>query len=39
MTQGAQTHCSVATWRDGMQWEVGGRFKMGDICISMTDPG
>ena len=25
--QGAQAQCSVANYRGGMGWEVGGRFK------------
>ena len=24
---GSSTQCSVTTWRGGMGWEVGGRFK------------
>ena len=24
---GSSTRCSVTTWRDGMVWEVGQRFK------------
>ena len=24
---GSSTSCSVTTWRGGMGWEVGGRFK------------
>ena len=27
MTQGTEIQCSVTTYRGGMRWEVGGRFK------------
>ena len=38
MTQGAQTWCSVTTYRGGMEWEVGeGVQERGDICIPIAD--
>ena len=33
MTQGAQTRCSVTTYRGGMGWEVEGRFKKEGTCV------
>jgi len=28
---------SVSTWRGGVGWEMGGRFKREGICIPMSD--
>ena len=33
MTQGTQTRCSVTTYRGGMRWEVGGRFRREGIYV------
>ena len=35
MTQGAQIQCSVTTQRDGVGWEVGGRFERegAHVCL------
>jgi len=37
MRQGAQGWCTGITLRDGMEREVGGRFRMGNTCIPMAD--
>jgi len=37
MRQGAQGWCPGMTQRDGMEREVGGGFKMGNICTPMAD--
>ena len=37
MRQGAQGWCTGVTLRDGMGREVGGGFRMGNICIPMAD--
>ena len=28
---------SVLTWRGGVWWQMGGRFKREEICIPMSD--
>ena len=33
----AQAWCTGMTQRDGMEREVGGGFRMGNTCKSMTD--
>ena len=35
--QGAQGWCTGMTQRDGMGWEVGGEFRMGNTCTPMAD--
>ena len=37
MRQGVQGWCTGMTLRDGKGREVGGRFRMGNICIRMAD--
>ena len=37
MRQGAQGWCTRMTLRDGMGREVGGGFRMGDMCIPVAD--
>jgi len=37
MRQGAQGWCAGMTQRDGMGREVGGVFRIGNICIPMAD--
>ena len=37
MRQGAQGWCTGMTQRDGMGWEMGGGFRMGNTCTSMVD--
>ena len=37
MRQGAQGWCTGMTLRDGMGREVGGGFRMGDICTPMAN--
>ena len=37
MRQGAQGWCTGMTLRDGMGREVGGGFRIGNTCTSMTD--
>ena len=37
MRQGAQGWCTGMTQRDGMGREVGGGFRMGNICKPMAD--
>ena len=37
MRQIAQGWCPGMTLRDGMGREVGGGFRMGNICIPMAD--
>ena len=37
MTKGAQSQCSVTTWRNGVGREVGGHRIVGDTCMSTVD--
>ena len=37
MRQGAQGWCTGITLRDGMEREVGVRFRMGNTCKPMAD--
>ena len=37
MRKGAQGWCTGKTQRDGMRREVGGGFRMGNICTPMAD--
>ena len=37
MRHSVQGWCTGITLRDGMEKEVGCRFKMGDACIAMAD--
>jgi len=36
MRQGAQGWCTGMTQRDGMGREMGGGFRMGDLCTTMA---
>ena len=35
--QGAQGQCAGMTQRDGMRRDVGGGFRMGDMCTPVAD--
>jgi len=37
MRQDAQGWCTGVTLRDRMGWELGGGFRMGNICTPMAD--
>ena len=37
MRQGAQGQCTGITQRDGIGWEVGEGFRMGDTCIPVAE--
>ena len=37
MRQGVQGQCTGMTLRDGMGRELGGRVRMGNICIPIAD--
>ena len=37
MIQDAQGWCTGMTQRDGMEREVGGGFRMGNMCTSVED--
>ena len=37
MRQGAQGWCTGITHKDGLGWEVGGGFRMGNTCTPMAD--
>ena len=33
MMQGVQIQCSVTTWKGGLGWEVGGKFKREETYV------
>ena len=37
MIQDARGWCTGMTGMDGMGWEVGGGFRMGNMCTPMAD--